>query len=45
MTLRVRAHHGEYAVQRGLNLVNQLVLLLQASYPEYLVECFGFRSE
>jgi hypothetical protein len=45
MTLQVRGNHGEYAVQRGLNLVNQLFLLLQANYPEYLVECFGFRSE
>ena len=45
LTLRVRGHNDEYAVQRGLNLVNQLFLLLQAKYPEYLVEWFGFSSD
>jgi hypothetical protein len=45
ITVQVRGNHGEYAVQRGLNLVNQMFLLLQARYPEYLVECFGLRSE
>jgi hypothetical protein len=45
MALQIRDGHSEYAVCRGLNLVNELFLLLQANYPEYLVECFGFRSE
>jgi len=45
LTLQVRGRHEAYAVQRGLNLVNQLFLLLHTDYPEYLVECFGFRSE
>jgi hypothetical protein len=45
LTLAVRGPHHAYAVQRGLNLVNQIFLLLQASYPEYLIECFGFSSE
>ncbi|MBI3402194.1 MAG: hypothetical protein HY048_12305 [Acidobacteria bacterium] len=45
LALDVRGRHEAYAVQRGLNLVNQLFLLLHADYPEYLVECFGFRPE
>lgn len=45
LTLKVRGAHHEYAVQRGLNLVNQLFLLLQASYPEYLIEHFGLSAE
>ena len=45
LSLQVRGAHHEYAVQRGLNLVNQLFLLLQANYPEYLVEQFGFSAE
>jgi hypothetical protein len=45
LSLKVRGSHHEYAVQRGLNLVNQLFLLLHASYPEYLVEHFGFSAE
>ena len=45
LTLAVRGPHHAYAVQRGLNLVNQQFLLLQADYPEYLIECCGFSSE
>jgi hypothetical protein len=45
LSLHVRGSHHEYAVQRGLNLINQLFLLLQASYPEYLVEQFGFSQD
>jgi len=45
LSLQVRGRHHAYAVQRGLNLVNQLFLLLQASYPEYLIEQFGFSAE
>jgi hypothetical protein len=45
LSLHVRGSHFDYAVQRGLNLVNQLFLLLQVSYPEYLVEQFGFSAE
>jgi len=39
-----RSHHA-YAVQRGLNLVNQLFLFLQERYPEYLIEHFGLPAE
>jgi hypothetical protein len=45
LSLRVRGENRPYAVQRGLNLVNQLFLHLQAYYPEYLVEHFGFSPE
>jgi hypothetical protein len=45
LSLHLRGAHHDYAVQRGLNLINQLFLLLQASYPEYLVEQFGFSEE
>lgn len=45
LTLSVRGAHAAYAVQRGVNLVNQLFLLLQARYPEYLIQCFGFSQE
>ncbi|MBZ5559980.1 MAG: hypothetical protein LAO77_22190 [Acidobacteriia bacterium] len=45
IALHVRGPHEAYAVQRSLNLVNQLFLLLHANYPEYLIECFGFRPE
>jgi hypothetical protein len=45
LSLQVRGAHHDYAVQRGLNLINQLFLLLQASYPEYLVEQFAFSAE
>ena len=45
VTLRLRGAQEAYAVQRGVNLVNQLFLLLQANYPEYLIQCFGFSQE
>jgi hypothetical protein len=45
LVLVVRGTHHTYAVQKGLNLVNQLFLHLHAYYPEYLVEQFGFSSE
>jgi hypothetical protein len=45
VTLRLRGAQEAYAVQRGVNLVNQLFLLLQANYPEYLIQCFGFSAE
>jgi hypothetical protein len=45
LVLTVRGAHQAYAVQRSLNLVNQLFLLLQENYPEYLIECFGFSAE
>ncbi len=45
LTLKMRGAHHAYAAQRGLNLVNQLFLFLQDSYPEYLIEHFGLPAE
>jgi hypothetical protein len=45
LTLVVRGRHHEYAVQKGLNLVNDLFVLLHSTYPDYLEEQFGLRAE
>ena len=45
LTVGVRGAHHAYAVQRALNLVNDLFLALHASYPDYLIEQFGVSSE
>ena len=45
LNLAVRGRHHVYAVQRALNLVNDLFLTLHASYPDYLIDQFGFSSE
>jgi hypothetical protein len=45
LTLKIRGAHHTYAVQRGVNLVNQLFLLLHEGYPEYLIEHFGLQAE
>ena len=41
----IRGANGEYAVRHALNLINDLFLLLQEHYPEYLVERFGLSTE
>ena len=45
LNLGVRGKHHAYAVQRALNLVNDLFLALHASYPDYLIDQFGVSSE
>ena len=45
LTLNVRGSHYEYAVRGGLNLINELFLLLHEMYPDYLVEHFGLSSD
>ena len=45
LTVGVRGAHHAYAVQRALNLVNDLFLALHASYPDYLIDEFGVSSE
>jgi hypothetical protein len=45
LTVSVRGTNHEYAVRGALNLVNELFLLLQESYPDYLVEHFGLSTE
>jgi hypothetical protein len=41
----VRGRNHAYAVQRALNLVNDLFLFLHESHPEYLIERFGLSPE
>ena len=45
LSFAVRGPHQAYAVQSGLNLVNRLFLHLQAYYPGYLIQQFGFSEE
>jgi len=45
LTLVVRGRHHEYAVQRGLHLVNDVFVLLHSTYPDYLTEQFGLPME
>lgn len=45
VTLVVRGRHHEYAVEKGLNLVNDLFVLLHSTYPDYLAEQFGLPAE
>jgi len=45
VVLYVKGQHHAYAVQRGVNLVNEIFTVLQASYPEYLSEAFGLPVE
>jgi len=45
LTVTVRGRHHEYGVRRGLNLVNDLFVLLHANYPDYLTEHFGLPAE
>ncbi len=45
VALIVRGQHHAYAVQRGLNLVNDLFVLLHSTYPDYLSEHFGLSEE
>ena len=45
LIVNIRGANHQYAVQRALNLVNELFLSLHESYPEYLVERFGLSPE
>lgn len=45
VVLTVRGTHHQYAVQMGLNLINELFVLLHESYPDYLMEQFGLPAE
>ena len=45
VVLYVKGRHHAYAVQKGVNLVNEIFTLLQASYPEYVWEAFGVPAE
>ena len=45
LTVTIRGANHDYAVRGALNLINELFLALQTSYPEYLVEHFGASTE
>lgn len=45
LSVEVRGRNHAYAVQKALNLVNELFLALQERHPEYLIERFGLSTE
>lgn len=45
LKVTVKTAETDRAVRNALNLVNELFLLLQAAYPEYLIEHFGASVE
>ncbi len=45
LAVHVRGAQHEYAVRSALNLVNALFLLLQETFPDYLIEHFGMSAE
>jgi hypothetical protein len=45
IVVRIKGRQDAYAVQRGVNLVHEIFILLQASHPEYLWDAFGLPAE
>jgi hypothetical protein len=45
LVVTIRGANGGYAVQRALNVINELFVLLHESYPDYLIERFGLPPE
>jgi hypothetical protein len=45
LAVHIRGANHEYAVRKAVNLVNELFVLLQETYPDYLVERFGLSTE
>ena len=45
LVLHAKGGNHAYAAQKGVNLVNEIFTLLQASYPEYLWDTFGVPAE
>ena len=45
VVLEIKGRHHAYAVQRGVNLVNEIFTRLRESHPEYLWEAFGLPAE
>ena len=41
----IKGANRAYAVQKGVNLVHEIFMVLHASYPEYLWEQFGLPAE
>lgn len=45
LMLLIKGANRAYAVQKGVNLVHEIFVALQASYPEYLWDTFGLPAE
>jgi hypothetical protein len=45
LAVQIRGANHEYAVRKALNLINDLFVLLQERYPDYLAERFGMSTE
>jgi hypothetical protein len=45
IVVRVKGRHHAYAVQRGVNIVNEVFTLLHSAYPDYLWNAFGLSAE
>ena len=45
LVVDIRGHHHHYAVQKALNLINEIFVMLHEAHPEYLVEHFGISPE
>jgi len=45
LVLQIRGPNHQYAVQRALNLINELYLELHETWPDYLILRFGLSAE
>ena len=45
LVLHLTERHHAYAARKGVNLVNEIFTVLQASYPQYLSDVFGVPAE
>jgi hypothetical protein len=45
LSVAIRGANAQYAVQRTLNLINELFVALHESYPDNLIERFGLSAE
>ena len=45
LTWSIRGQHHQYVVKKALNFVNELFVMLHATYPDYLIKSFGFPDE
>jgi hypothetical protein len=45
LAVQIHGANHAYAVRKALNLINELFVLLQERYPDYLVERFGLSTE
>jgi hypothetical protein len=45
LSVQIRGSNHEYAVRHALNLINEMVVALHESYPDYLIAEFGMSAE